>query len=78
MKTPQEVADIIIKSPEEANNVQDVEGDDNEQEAAQKKIEDIETNRMYAWSDLSKVKRDLWDKLHAVGNMMGQSMTNLA
>ena len=34
VKTPQEVADIIIKSPEEANNVQDVEGDDNEQEAA--------------------------------------------
>ena len=33
---------------------------------------------MYAWSDLSKVKRDLWNKLHAVGNMMGQSMTNLA
>ena len=71
VKTPQEVADIIIKSPEEANNVQDVEGDDTEQQAAQKKIEDIETNRMYAWSDLSKVKRDLWDKLHAVGNMMG-------
>lgn len=31
VKTPQEVADIIIKSPEEANNVMDVEGDDREQ-----------------------------------------------
>ena len=33
---------------------------------------------MYAWSDLSKVKLDLWNKLHAVGNMMGQSVNSLA
>jgi hypothetical protein len=28
VKTPQEVADIIIESPEEANDVQEVEGSD--------------------------------------------------
>lgn len=78
VKTPEEVAEIIIKSPEEANLVQNVEGDVSEQQAAQKKIEDIETNRMYAWSDLSKVKHDLWYKLHAVGAAMGQQVSNLA
>ena len=88
VKTPEEVAEIIIKShsepknviksPEEANLLQNVEGDVSEQQAAQKKIEDIETNRMYAWSDLSKVKHDLWYKLHAVGSMMGQQVSNLA
>ena len=78
VKTPEEVAEIIIKSPEEANLLQNVEGDVSEQQAAQKKIEDIETNRMYAWSDLSKVKHDLWYKLHSVGAAMGQQVSNLA
>lgn len=64
MKTAQEVAQVIIKGPEDANLSQNVDGDKEEQEAYQKKIADIETNRMYLWSDMSKVKKDLWNKLH--------------
>jgi hypothetical protein len=52
VKTPQEVATVIIKGPEEANLEQNVEGDKEAQEEFAKKIADIETNRMYAWSDM--------------------------
>ena len=78
VKTPKEVAEIIIKAPEEANLVQNVEGDKSTQQEYQKKIEDIETNRMYAWSDMAKVKKDLWNKLHAVKELIGKGATNLA
>mmetsp|Transcript_16592 Transcript_16592/g.28248 ORF Transcript_16592/g.28248 Transcript_16592/m.28248 type:complete len:187 (+) Transcript_16592:227-787(+) len=64
VKTPQEVADLIIKGPEDANLMQNVEGEQTEQQEYQQKIADIETNRMYAWSDINKVKKDLWNKLH--------------
>jgi hypothetical protein len=57
VKTPQEVAQVIIKSPEEANLIENYEGNKNEQTEYAKKIADIETNRMYSWSDMSKVKR---------------------
>ena len=66
VKTPKEVADVIIKAPEDANKVQNVEGDSKKQTEYQQKLKDIETNRMYAWSDMAKVKKDLWNKLHAV------------
>jgi len=33
---------------------------------------------MYAWSDMAKVKKDLWNKLHAVKQMMGKQFTQLA
>ena len=44
----------------------------------QSKIADIETNRMYAWSDMSKVKKDLWNKLHAFKAGVKDQVTNLA
>ncbi len=78
MKTPQEVAEKIIKGPEEANLLQNVDGDKEEQEDYQKKLSDIETNRMYLWSDMNKVKRDLWNKLHQVKNAVKDGVTNLA
>lgn len=64
VKTPEEVAQIIIKSPEEANKAENVDGDSKTQEEYAKKIQGIETNRMYAWSDMQKVKQNLWNKLH--------------
>jgi hypothetical protein len=33
---------------------------------------------MYAWSDMSKVKKDLWNKLHAFKSSMKDGVTNLA
>ena len=33
---------------------------------------------MYSWSDIDKVKKDLWKKLHSVKNVMKQGVTNLA
>ena len=78
VKTPQEVAQVIIKSPEEANLVDNVEGNSTQQQEFQKKIADIETNRMYSWSDMGKVKRELWNKLHAVKDLMKKKATNLA
>ena len=77
INTPQEVANVIIKSPEEANLVENFEGNKNEQKEYQKNIADIETNRMYSWSDMAKVKRDLWNKLHAVKDIMKKKATNL-
>lgn len=78
VKTPQEVASVIIKGPEDANLSQNVDGDKDEQAAYQKKIADIETNRMYLWSDMNKVKKDLWNKLHQVKNAAVAGVTNLA
>ena len=69
---------MIIKGPEDANLAQNVDGDKDEQAAYQKKIADIETNRMYLWSDMNKVKKDLWNKLHQVKNAAVQGVTNLA
>jgi hypothetical protein len=69
---------VIIKGPEDANLMQNVDGDKAEQEAYQKKIADIETNRMYLWSDMNKVKKDLWNKLHQVKNAVKDGVTNLA
>jgi len=53
VKTPQDVATIIIKSPDDANLVQNVEGDEKSQEKFQQKIQDIETNKMDTWTDLA-------------------------
>jgi hypothetical protein len=33
---------------------------------------------MYAWSDIDKVKKDLWKKLHSVKNVVATGATNLA
>jgi hypothetical protein len=33
---------------------------------------------MYAWSDMSKVKKDLWNKLHAFKSSVKDQVTNLA
>lgn len=77
VKTPQEVAQVIIKSPDEANVVENYEGNKNEQKEYEKQIADIETNRMYSWSDMGRVKRDLWNKLHAVKDIMKKKATNL-
>jgi hypothetical protein len=56
VKTPQEVAQVIIKAPEEANLLENVEGNSIQQQEFAKKIADIETNRMYSWSDMKSVK----------------------
>jgi hypothetical protein len=72
------VAQVIIKAPEEANLLENVEGNSTQQQEFAKKIADIETNRMYSWSDMSKVKVQLWNKLHAVKDMMKKKATNLA
>lgn len=66
VKTPQEVANVIIKAPEDANLMINVEGEKSKQEEYQEKIKDIETNRMYTWSDMSVVKENLWNKLHSI------------
>lgn len=33
---------------------------------------------MYAWSDMSKVKKDLWNKLHTFKSNVKDQVTNLA
>jgi hypothetical protein len=33
---------------------------------------------MYSWSDMGKVKRELWNKLHAVKDLMKKKAINLA
>jgi predicted CopG family antitoxin len=53
VKTPQDVAQIIIKNPDDANLVQNVEGDERSQLKFQSKIQDIETNKMDTWTDLA-------------------------
>ena len=61
---------MIIKGPEDANLIENFEGNMKEQSDAQNKIQDIETNKMYTWADKSKVKKELWNKLHAVKDLM--------
>ena len=33
---------------------------------------------MYTWSDMSQVKKELWNKLHAAKELMKKKATNLA
>lgn len=33
---------------------------------------------MYLWSDMNKVKKDLWNKLHQVKSAVKDGVTNLA
>jgi hypothetical protein len=33
---------------------------------------------MYTWSDMSKVKNELWNKLHAAKELMKKKAVNLA
>ena len=33
---------------------------------------------MYTWADMSKVKRELWNKLHAAKELMKKKAVNLA
>lgn len=61
---------MIIKSPEEANSVENVEGNQSEQSEYNSKLQDIETNRMSNWADMSVVKKNLWDKLHHAKSSM--------
>ena len=56
----------LIKAPEEANLMINVEGEKSKQEEYQNSIKDIETNRMYSWGDMSVVKENLWNKLHSI------------
>ena len=78
MKTPQEVAAVIIKGPEEANLEANVDGDSTEQKMYQEKISDIETNRMASWSDMTIIKSNLWKKLHGAHGALKETATNLA
>lgn len=74
VKTPQEVAEVIIRDPEEANLQENVDGNTQEQKKYQSALSDIETNRMYAWADMNLVKKNLWNKLHSVKNAMKDSV----
>lgn len=69
---------MIIKGPEDANLIENFEGSSTQQTEAQKKIQDIETNKMYTWADMSKVKRELWNKLHTAKELMKKKAINLA
>jgi microcystin degradation protein MlrC len=69
---------MIIKGPEDANLSENFEGNMKEQSDAQNKIQDIETNKMYTWADMSKVKKELWNKLHAAKELMKKKAINLA
>jgi len=55
-----------------------VEGAEETQKEYQKKIADIETNRMYAWADMTKIKKDLWSKLHQVKSAVKDGANYLA
>lgn len=33
---------------------------------------------MYTWSDMSRVKKELWDKLHQAKSLMKDGVNNLA
>ena len=33
---------------------------------------------MYTWADMSRVKKELWDKLHQAKSMMKDGVNNLA
>ena len=33
---------------------------------------------MYTWADMSRVKRELWDKLHQAKSLMKDGVNNLA
>jgi len=33
---------------------------------------------MYAWADMSRVKKELWDKLHQAKSLMKDGVNNLA
>ena len=58
IRSPEEAAKILIKDTTEFNvNAQEyTEGSKEEQEAAQKKLGNIETNLATKWKDLGEVK----------------------
>lgn len=76
--TPQEVAEIIIKAPEDANQKDNTEGSATAQTEYNSKLQDIETNKMEYWGDIHAVKNNLWKKLHSVKDTMQQGAVNLA
>lgn len=76
--TPQEVANVIIKAPDSANDKTETEGSQTEQSEFTQKLSDIETNRMQYWGDIKTVKTNLWKKLHTMKDAMKDGVLNLA
>ena len=58
---------MLVKDTQEfdVNSQAYAEGSKEEQEAAQKKLENIETNLASKWKDIGEVKQRLWQKLHS-------------
>jgi len=67
IRTPEEAAKVLVKDTQEfdVNSQAYAEGSKEEQEAAQKKLENIETNLASKWKDIGEVKQRLWQKLHS-------------
>ena len=57
---------MLIKDTSEfdVNAKENTEGSKEEQEDAQKKLENIETNLANKWKDMGEVKQRLWEKIH--------------
>lgn len=72
------MAQVIIKAPEDANLIDNVEGNLSEQTEYNQKLQDIETNSMAKWADMTQVKQRLWTKLHSAKETMQQGVVNLA
>lgn len=66
IRTPEEAAKVLIKDTQEfdVNSRDYAEGTKEEQEAAQQKLGNIETNLASRWKDIGEVKQRLWEKLH--------------
>ena len=64
------MAQVIIKTPEDANLAENSEGNTVVQQEYNQKLNDIETNTMATWADMSTVKQNLWNKLHSAKTSM--------
>ena len=66
IRSPEEAAKVLIKDTQEfdVNSLEYSEGTKEEQDTAQKKLGNIETNLASRWQDLGDVKQRLWEKIH--------------
>lgn len=84
IRSPEEAAKVLIKDTQEfdVNAKEYTEGTKEEQDAAQQRLGNIETNLASKWKDLGEVKQRLWEKLHKevspeLQNKINNSMDNL-
>ena len=84
LKTPEDAANIVIKDTKhfDVNSEKYVEGSQQEQEEAQKKLDDVTTNLSGEWKDMPDIKQNLWNKLHGISTgikkNVSKEMNNLA